>query len=227
MFAMLGGGALAAGCGDSPTPPEHPTWADVEPILRGRCTGCHGGSADVTGTYDGLTYRFDFYDMSADTCGMAAQALPVGQTGLAANQAALIASDVRSPGSGWPPKMPPAPASALLDWQQETLRRWAADGAPKGAPRSDNHRPDIQLGAQQAVVDERLTFSAVISDPDGESVVGGLLFGDMTLTMTHPGAFAATLDTSTWAPGIYPVKAVLCDGWDSFEYELGNAEIKH
>ena len=37
-------------CASPPTAPERPTWADVEPIVRGECVSCHG--AKVSG--DGL-----------------------------------------------------------------------------------------------------------------------------------------------------------------------------
>src|SRR6185295_7989491 len=65
--ALLGS-ALLGGCG-GPDVPEHPTWVDVEPIVRAQCTSCHGASAAITG---GGT-RFDFYDMSTSLCGDAAQ----------------------------------------------------------------------------------------------------------------------------------------------------------
>src|SRR5581483_3833332 len=67
--AALAGAALPA-CG-GPDVPEHPTWANVEPIVRAQCSSCHGASAAITG---GGT-RFDFYDMTADLCGDAVQAM--------------------------------------------------------------------------------------------------------------------------------------------------------
>ena len=54
-----------------------------------------------------------------------------------------------------------------------------------------------------------------------------LHIGDLALTTDHAGAFAASLDTSTWAPGLYPIRAVLCDGWDSITYDLGNLRVTH
>ncbi|MEP6652028.1 MAG: hypothetical protein ABJA82_01635 [Myxococcales bacterium] len=213
-------------CEPTPTVPETPTWANVEPILRGSCTHCHGATAAETGSAAGIAYRFDFYDMTAASCGEAAAALE-GQT-LARAWAALIATDVTSPGSGWRPRMPPAPADTLVDWERETLVRWATRaGAVKGEPRHDNRRPDIQLAGDSGVADQRLAFTCVVTDPDGEAVAGVLKVGDLSLKIDHAGAFAADIDTSTWPAGLHPVSAVICDGWDSVTYSLGNVEIKH
>ena len=228
-FGMTGAVlAAGAGCGSAPAVPANPTWADVEPILRAECNHCHGGTAPVTGAIGTLYYRFDFYDMTADVCGEAAQALNVPPPTLAHGYAKLIQVDVTPPPSCDRGRMPPAPAGALADWQRETVVRWAsAADPPKGAPPRNNRRPDIQLSADSAVADKRLTFTAVIDDPDGESVVGILKIGDLTLPMDHPGSFAADVDTSTWPNGTQPISAVLCDGWSSFAYNLGNVQVMH
>jgi len=216
-----------AGCDDAPQATTQPTWADVEPILRGNCTSCHGATASLTGAAQGgMAYRLDFYDMTASACGEAAGVL--GAQPLAHSWAALIGSDVTSPGSGWRPRMPPAPASSLPDWERDTLVRWAAEADPaKGEPRRDNRRPDIQLVAATAVADKRLDFTAIISDADGEAVVGVIKIGDVALPTDHAGAFSGGLDTSTWAAGLYPISAVLCDGWDDVTYQLGNLQVAH
>ena len=88
-------------------------------------------------------------------------------------------------------------------------------------------RPDIYLDGESGVADTRLRFTAVIGDPQGEPVVGVLRVGNHRFMMDHPGAYQADIDTSAWPPGTYPVSAVVCDGWDSFRYELGNAKIVH
>jgi hypothetical protein len=220
-------GLAATGCEDAPRAAQKPTWADVEPILRGNCTSCHGATASVTGAAQGgMAYRLDFYDMTASACGAAATVL--GGQPLAHSWAALIGSDVTSPGSGWRPRMPPAPASSLPDWERDTLVRWAAEADPaKGEARRDNRRPDIQLVAATAVADKRLDFTAIISDADGEAVVGVIKVGDVSLPTDHAGAFSTGLDTSTWAAGVYPISAVLCDGWDDVTYQLGNLQVAH
>jgi hypothetical protein len=218
--------ACATACGSPPDVPANPTWADVEPILRAECLHCHGGSAPTTAALGDSYYRFDFYDMSPAVCGDAALALNTPLLGHAL--AKLIAADVTPPPTCDRGRMPPAPAGPLADWQRETLLHWAAAAdPPKGAPRRDNRRPDIQLSAATATVDKRLTFTAVIDDPDGESVVGVLRIGNLVMPMDRPGSFAADIDTSSWPNGTRPLSAVLCDGWDNFTYQLGNVEIKH
>jgi hypothetical protein len=220
--------ALAASaCGGEPAVPANPTWADVEPILRAECNHCHGGTAPVTAALGGLFFRFDFYDMTPEVCGEAAQALEA--TALGRGYAKLIQADVTVPAGCDRGRMPPAPASPLADWQRETLIRWAsASDPPRGAPLRDNRRPDIHLSAASATADKRLTFTAVIDDPDGEPVVGVLKIGDLTLKMDRPGSFAADIDTSSWPAGTQPISAVLCDGWSQVSYDdLGNVEIKH
>lgn len=227
-LTAIGGAALlgAGACGSAPEVPMNPTWADVEPILRAECLHCHGGTAPVTAAIDGAFYRFDFYDVTADVCGEAAQALTVPLMGH--ELAKLIATDVTPPPNCDRGRMPPAPASPLPEWERLTLVRWAAAAdPPKGAPRRDNRRPDIQLSASTGTVDKKLTFTAVIDDPDGESVIGVLKIGDLVLSMDRPGSFAGDIDTSSWPNGTQPIRAVLCDGWSNFSYDLGNVEIKH
>lgn len=213
-------GATLAGCGAKHTVPDQPTWADVEPILRGSCTQCHGADAAIAGS----TYRFDFYDMTDAVCGGAAAAL-AGQT-LARGWATLIGSDVTPPGSGWRARMPPAPADPLTDWERLTVQRWAQNPL-RGEPPLGDRRPDIQLNAASGSADQSLTFSAVVSDPDHESVVGVLKVGQVTLVMDRPGSFGTTLNTASWAKGLYPISATLCDGWDSVTYDLGNVLVNH
>ena len=217
---VLAAGALSIACNESPQVPDQPTWANVEPIVRGSCTGCHGSNAATAG----LSYRLDFFDMTDAVCGKAAAALRGAP--LASAWAALMARDVTSPGSGWRSRMPPAPSDPLTDWERETIVRWAK--APvRGVPVRDNHRPDIQLDAASATADKSMTFNAVVSDADGESVVGVLTFGKVELLMDRSGSFRQTVDTSGWTNGSYPINATLCDGWDSVTYDLGNVLVAH
>ena len=208
------------GCGGTPSVPMQPTWADVEPIVRCSCTQCHGATSAVAGS----SYRFDFFDMTPETCGEAAAAL--GDQTMARGLADLMAMDVVSPGSGWRPRMPPAPGNALPEWQQLTIQRWAMHPM-LGLPPPGNHRPEILVSSNSAVGDKSLSLSVVLSDADHESVVGVLRIGEKTLLMDRSGAFTGTVDTSTWPDGIYPVVAVLCDGWDNVTYPLGNARVAH
>ncbi len=208
------------GCGTKHVVPEQPTWADVEPILRGSCTQCHGAAAAIAGS----SYRFDFYDMTSAVCGDAAGPL-AGQT-LARGWATLIGSDVTPPGSGWRARMPPAPADPLTDWERLTIQRWAQNPL-RGEPPRDDRRPDIQLSAASGTADQSLAFSAVVTDPDGESVVGVLNVGQVSLMMGRAGSFGTTLNTASWPKGLYPITATLCDGWDNVTYDLGNVLVDH
>jgi hypothetical protein len=216
---VLGLALLPAAC-DPPLPPPEPTWAEVEPLLRASCNHCHGATAERTGSASGVVYRFDFYDLEADRCGEAASAMPA-PSGLARAWASLIKSSVSSK-DGRRARMPPAPASALADWQRETLVRWADLQAPLGVPRA-NHPPRIKLDTRQA--DRSITVHATVSDPDGESVVGVLKLGPQVLNMDRAGSFAATIDARAWADGKYPISAVLCDGWAMSQHTLGDVQI--
>jgi hypothetical protein len=220
--AGVGGLWLAsAGCADHHAVPAQPTWSDVEPIVRGSCTQCHGSNASVAGS----SYRFDFYDMPAAVCGEAATALGLEPT-LGGGLATLIGTDVTSPGGGWRSRMPPAPGAELADWERLTIQRWAKNPS-RGLPPPGDRRPEIRISSSSAVGDKSLSLTVMVSDADGEPVVGVLKIGEKTLFMDRPGAFSGTVDTATWPNGIYPVTAVLCDGWDNVTYDLGNAQIKH
>jgi hypothetical protein len=222
---MICAALLPSAACDSPLPPPEPTWAHVEPLLRAHCNHCHGATAERTGSASGVVYRFDFYDLEADRCGEAASAISgttSAPSGLAKAWASLIKSSVTTK-DGSRPRMPPAPASALADWERETLVRWADLQAPRGMPRSNNRPPQIKLDTRQA--DREITVHATVTDPDGESAVGVLKLGPQVLNMDRAGSFAATVDAKAWADGKYPVSAVLCDGWAMNQQTLGEVQI--
>jgi hypothetical protein len=222
---LLGAGAVAVmaggACTAPPSAPEHPTWVDVAPILRGECNECHGSTAPTTGAL----YRFDFYEMNAATCGEAARALPAGTALLAGAAAPLIKTDITPMVDGHP-RMPPLPAAPLLDWERDTLTRWGAQPA-KGSPPPDNHAPTIELGQLPFTVDQQLAFTAVVSDPDGESVIGTIEIGGYAFLMNRSGSFAVSFDSSQWPPGSQRLTAYLCDGWTNVSYDLGPVQITH
>jgi hypothetical protein len=210
---------LAAACSGPPTVPAHPTWADVAPVLRGECTGCHGSTANDTGG----GYRLDFFDMTPEVCGDAAKALPSPL--LAAGAAPLIKLDVSPTPTGDRPRMPPAPAPNLYDWERKLLLAWTT--APsKGPPPGDNHVPFIDVGTLPAKVSGHLTFTALLDDPDGEPVVGVIQGGNALYTMNRAGTFAVDLDTATWPVGTQRLSATLCDGWTRVTYDLGPVVIE-
>jgi hypothetical protein len=211
---------LVGGCGAAPTAPENPTWADVQPIIKGECTQCHGATASVTG----FGYRLDFYDMTVDSCGEAAAALPGGV--LAGMAAPSILTDVTpSPANGLS-RMPPAPAPSLRSWERETLLRWAAKPV-KGPPPANNHAPTIKVTGLPTTVNDMLSFSAFVDDADGDEAVGVLKIAGAVYAMPSSGSFNVQIPASTWPEGTQRLSAVLCDGWASAPYDLGPITVKH
>ncbi len=208
-----------------PTVPEHPTWADVEPILRGNCTHCHGASARTDGRAGTEVYRFDFFEMSAASCGEAAKALDAPR--MARGWAPLIEAAITAPAEGGRARMPPAPAPALSDWERETLVRWSQEPV-LGTPSRENRRPQIKVvGDLECTVGDTLDFTVVVDDPDDEPVVGLLSLGPETIKLDGPGSFHVRVDTAGWETGRYPGVASLCDGWDQACYTLPEIVVIH
>ena len=223
--------ALSAALGCTPQAPAHPTWANVQAILAGECTQCHGANADYVGLgRTGGGYRFDFYDMKTDVCDKATVVLGEGKQ-LAYAYADKIWQQVTTPDDRLydRPPMPPPPAPYLADWEWETIQNWVADGAPRGDLPPGNRPPRFQVFQDSGPADQTLDITVVIEDPDGDPVVGVLLFGDDVppLKMDRGGSFSATLDTSSWAAGDRAVSAVLCDGWSNAMYAVTTLTVSH
>jgi hypothetical protein len=214
--------ALGAGCEGPPPVPTNPTWADVSPILQGQCNHCHGSTARTTGSLGAAVYRFDFFDVTDAVCGEAAAAMEL--PALAAASAGLIADDV-TPTVGRRPKMPPAPASVLSDWERETLQRWA-DAPIKGPPPPGNTRPRIRINRLPATATSELSFVATTEDPDNDSVVGVIRLGNLMIKMDHPGTFSVRFNLAGMPSGTQRLSAVLCDGWGNEEYDLGPIRVE-
>jgi hypothetical protein len=211
--------AVSGACGSPPPAvpvPEHPTWADVGPILRKECNSCHGGTAPTTGSALGIVYRFDFYDLTAAACGDAATA--VSPARFAAAASSQIAFDITSDSASVRPAMPPLPAPWLADWEWQTLLRWSRD-PQKGTVPPDNRPPTIRVTSADRTVRNVFTLSVDVDDPDQDSVVGILTLGDVTLRIDRPGSFSAVIDASQWPEGSAPMTAVLCDGWQRALYD--------
>ena len=226
---------VAGGCGPTSVAPLHPTWADVAPVLRGECDSCHGWTAsdrlsDATGAHPantGGSLRLDFFDVTQDVCGDAALAVDPGVSLAGAPAVGLqIATDVVARQSARWPRMPPQPSPALPGWEVETLERWAA--APvKGPPPPGNRPPTISVSQLPWEADRTLSFTAIIDDPDGDSVVGVIEIGGLTFLMNRPGSFAVRFDASGWTAGVLHPTAVLCDGWTRLVADLGPVTIQH
>jgi hypothetical protein len=251
--ALLVAGVAAAlgataGCGSPHEIPAEPTWADVAPVLRGECVSCHGWTAaervcpgfgdpqtqlncqswqggERHGTGGG--FRFDFYDVTSEVCGDAALALdPSLVLAGAAGAAAQIATDVvRQNGAGWP-RMPPQPSPSLPAWEIETLARWTAHPT-KGPPPVGNRVPTVAVSQFPASADGQLAFTAIIDDPDGDSVLGVVEVGNLAFPMNRPGSFAVQFDSTSWPSGVVRPTVVVCDGWTSSTIDLGPVQIQH
>jgi hypothetical protein len=225
---------LVAGCGERSIP-AHPAWADVAPIVRGDCVGCHGWTAsDRPPNADGFHppntgggVRLDFYEVTEAVCGDAALAMDpnvplAGSAGIAAQ----VRADLVVQNGAQAPRMPPEPYPALESWELETIERWASNPV-KGPPPSGNRPPTIAINQLPSTADQQLAFTAILDDPDGDSVVGVIEVPGFDLLMNRPGAFDVVFDSSGWPPGpVYPI-AVLCDGWTSTTIELGPIVVEH
>jgi hypothetical protein len=204
------------GCASPPAVPEHPTWADVQPILRADCTSCHGGSAETTGSVNGVAYRLDFFDMTPESCGAAAAA--VASSRFAAEAASQIRFDLTSDNPAIRPRMPPEPAPWLEDWKWQTVLRWSRNPI-KGTAPPGNRPPVLRVTAAGLSQRNRYGMSMVLDDPDGDAAVGLLTIGDdnagkVTFSMNRPGAFSVDFDISQWPLGLPPIQATVCDGWN-------------
>ena len=227
LLALLG----VMACASTPAEPQNPAWADVAPIFRGECNGCHGWNAGQTGG----GYRFDFFDVTESVCGRAARAhgtelalagSPLGPDGLPVAAAKIEADVVTQKGATWP-RMPPQPSPALPAWERDTIERWAARPVKGPAP-ADNRPPTISVFGYPANAGPTLTFTAVIDDPDGDSALGVIeANGIAAFLMNRPGSFDVSFDTTTWPAGSQPLTAVLCDGWTSTTVDLGAVQIIH
>jgi len=220
---------LLGGLGCTPQAPAHPTWADVQPIMAGECSHCHGSNADRSGDQrTGGGFRLDFYDMKQNVCSDATRVLGAGKA-LAYAYRDDIWEAITAPADkpGERPRMPPAPAPYLADWEWQTIQRWIGDGAPKGELPQSNQPARFRLYHDSGPADRTLDITVVIEDPDGDPIIGVLQVGDVSLNMDRGGAFSATLDTSSWPAGERAVTAVLCDGWSSVSYAVGTLVVNH
>jgi hypothetical protein len=108
----------------------------------------------------------------------------------------------------------------------ETLNRWAAQPV-KGPPPPGNRPPTIAVSQFPLSANAQLTFTAIIGDPDDDSVLGVIELGGLAFLMNRPGAFAVEFDSSSWVAGpVHPI-AILCDGWSQIAYDLGPVQIRH
>jgi hypothetical protein len=224
--------ALTGACSGPPEVPEHPTWSDVEPILAGQCNHCHGASAETTGSsaalsglLGGQVYRLDFFDTNDGSCGAAAEAV---SPGVAASTIASLMRDSVASVNNNRPRMPPAPAPVLSQWEREVIDRWTrTTPIAKGGPPWTNRMPRLQVYDFPKTADDSLTFTVILSDPDDDPVIGVINAGGKVISLDRAGLFTITADTKSWAAGKQSLTAVLCDGWGNQSFEVGEVEIAH
>lgn len=214
-----------AGCSGPSDVPEKPTWADIQPILSGSCNHCHGSTAAVTGSQGPAVYRFDFFDLADGSCGEAAAAIDLPAMALAS--ASRMKDSIASI-NGVRPRMPPAPAPLLSDWERDTLDKWSRAREPiKGAAPRNNRLPGLQVLKFPAKADGTVAFTVILDDPDGDSVIGVIKGGDTLVKLDRSGAFSVSVDSTGWTNGRQKLTAVLCDGWANASYDVGEVEIAH
>ena len=173
----------------------------------------------------GVTYRFDFFDLTQTVCGDAASAV-VGAR-FAAAASSQIAFDITSDNASVRPKMPPEPSPWLADWEWQTLLRWTHD-PQKGQRPTGNRPPTLTVTSMNRTIIGWFQLSVDLEDPDGDSAIGVLQIGDATLTMDRPGPFSIEIDGSQWPRGDVAVSATVCDGWGQATYDqntLGTFQV--
>ncbi len=211
--------ALATGACAPPTAPAKPSWAeDVQPIVQGSCSSCHGPTADVTG----LAYRFDICDPAAfaDT----GYVFPKMTSGAVTKGVADFMKKLVTDGPR--PTMPPPPAGPLSDYERDVIVNW--DANRDCGKRANNHKPTVKLVGKLVYADGDLTFTVEVDDADAETVVGTVTAGDPPVT-NAAGAVVTGLINNTGRTKItmkdvpadtQPVHVKISDGWTLVEKDL-------
>jgi hypothetical protein len=196
-----------------PEAPEKPAWdTDVYPILRGSCLHCHGAEYMTTAN----PWRFDvcspmlFADVEATT--------DVGLGAVAIGESLKMDIDA----SKTRPKMPPAPAEPLGDYETKVLQNWlklatAKDVDPKVVCKKQepNGKPNVKLLKSRKEGDTAwLTLE--VTDPDGDVVAGKISAGDASTKISKLGRYEVKIEKATSDD----YKAKVSDGWDTFESDL-------
>jgi hypothetical protein len=207
--------ALVACTADAPAAPSYQR--DVAPILAANCLRCHGAPA-LGGAPAGL--RLDSYgDLAAPDPRDPAAELPIFGAAAYAPALALRAADPDRP---MPPRFP------LDEWQIEVLERWAAAGAPRGAPRPGNRPPAIEIEEVTAAAGA-LAVRARVTDPDDDVVAGTLRIvagaGRPLVGPVRSGQVDLAWFTAGVSPGTYPLVALLDDGAAIHELDAGSITV--
>jgi hypothetical protein len=178
---------------------------------------CHGSTA----ARDGGSFRFDFLDARTTCKQEEADDLVDGFSpppSFVASRREILA-DILPLAAGVRPKMPPEPGRLLEGWQVETIQRFIAklDGlaATSVAPAMGPLPAGAQSPRIRAIssrIGNQLTVDYVVSDDNGDPVIGQLRVGPLRHRIESAGAGQAVFDL-TGVPSPQPIDARLCDGW--------------
>jgi hypothetical protein len=141
-LALAGAFGLSAGAGCGPQVPEEPTWEeDVRPILMANCVRCHGDPPLLPNIPAAVGFRLDVYDDDEEN----------GVAGAATMSSAIY--DQAAVQELMPPtyrltSIDYEPVGRLTARQQEILRLWHEQGAPRGSPAPDGGTARADAGAE-------------------------------------------------------------------------------
>jgi len=209
----------------APGVPETPSYQQhVAPILAASCVRCHG--VPVIGGAP-PEFRLDTYGSYERP---KRDALGIEQVIGAQTYSSLIAQRVASSDAPMPPRF------GLDDYQIETLERWDAVGAPRGAPNPGNRTPTAVVDRVLQSIEEdgieirvRYLIDLVVRDPDPD-VVGGALqvrrgATVLPLGLLRSGPNRVEWETTNILPGTFALEAVLDDGGAEVVVPLGAIEV--
>lgn len=201
----------------APEPPTNPSWdVDVYPILRGSCGNCHGDTAGLTGP--GMGFRFDTCNPADFKIGTDKERAALGLG--AVNLAPLILMDVLPSAGGGRPKMPPAPAEPLSEYEVGVLRNWEK---VVSQARGNN---DISAACRKSVANRDPRARLVSWNKDGNDLVAVLditdLDGDIVLgTVANSDDLITSVGRRTVrVKGSQTIKLQLSDGWTTVDVTL-------
>jgi len=95
-------------------------------------------------------------------------------------------------------------------------------------PPLDRESDQITVDGTAVLVGKMLDVNVIVTDPDGDPVVGKLKIGDQVIKMMdRSGAFSERFDTSSWPAGTVRLTARLCDGWSLVSADVLDIPINH
>jgi hypothetical protein len=197
---------LTFGCA-APIAPDKPSWdVDVEPIIKGNCSHCHGELASQIAP----AYRIDVCDPAPLKDGAGIDGLVTG----AAVVSGTIVMTITDP--GLPSRMPPAPALPLSDYDITVLKNWAKVVTDSGVQtackkQSSNHDPKARLITTRWDGDD-LWATIEVSDSDGDQVFTKVKAGSASYDLLSAGRREIKLSGARMGD---PITVKMADGYNS------------